>query len=157
MHVLCLVSFTLGLCAVIVDAQSKSTRPDFSGKWVLNLEKSKLQIPPPTSSLFEIDHREPDFRLTRTHVYGDRSDTITMHLTTDGTEYPQQFGELKARTRLYWEGPTLILDMTFNLKHDKGTNVVRYSLKNAGRTLVSVEKWRSSGHSHDNLWVFDRR
>ena len=156
MHLQC-VSITLGLCAAVAAAQTKSTKPNFSGRWVLNLEKSKLQIPQPTSSLFEIDHREPKFRLTRTHVYADRSDTITMDLTTDGTEYPQEFGELRSRTRLYWAESTLILDMKVSLKDHKGTNVDRYSLENAGQTFVAVERLRSSQHSHDNIWVFDRQ
>ncbi len=157
MYIQCVVCITLGVCAAALQAQTKSAKPNFTGKWKLNLEKSKLQIPPPTSSMFEIDHREPKFRLTRTHVYGDKSDTITMDLSTDGAEYPQAFGALRARTRLYWEGSTLVLDMKVRIKDDEGTNVARYSLENAGQTFVAAERWRSSKHSHDNTWVFDRQ
>jgi len=151
-----LLSMALALIALSQQKNGEAAKPDFSGKWKLNLAASKLQIPPPTSSRFEIEHREPKFRLTRTHVYGDRADTITVELTTDGRKTEQVFGERRASIRAHWEGSVLVAEMHVRTKDDEGTNVVRYSLANAGKTLVAVERWRSSKGRYDNTWVLDR-
>jgi hypothetical protein len=61
-------------------------RPDFSGTWRANWAKSKLQIEQPDSTVFTIDHRDPEFLLTRTHTFQGKSDTFSIRLSTDGTE-----------------------------------------------------------------------
>jgi hypothetical protein len=131
-------------------------RPCFTGHWALNLLRSELQIPPPESSLFVIEHDEPVFRLTRTHVYGGKSNTISFELTTDGKEYEQDFGELHARSRLSWHDNRLILEMKVRINDDEGTNIDWYSMEDNGRSFIAVEQWRSVKHRHDNRWVFDR-
>jgi len=108
------------------------SQPNFTGSWKLNREKSKLQIPQPTSSIFEIEHSEPKFCLTRTLVYGEQSNTITLDLTIDGEEHLHEIGGITARIRLHWDGDTLVGHMQVAAKDDEGTNVVRYSLENGG-------------------------
>ena len=130
-------------------------RMNFTGKWRFNAQKSALEIPAPESAHFEIEHREPDFRLTRTLVYGGQADTLTVELKTDGAERVQQFRDIEARIRLHWDGPDLVFDSTVRTPDDEGTNVVRYSLREDG-TFVAIERVRSPKHRHDNTWVFDR-
>jgi hypothetical protein len=45
--------------------------------------------------VFTIEHEEPDFVLTRTHIFGEESDTWGIHLTTDGKEVVQEEGNEK--------------------------------------------------------------
>jgi hypothetical protein len=142
--------------AAAVQAHGRPAKPNFTGKWNFNLAKSKLEIPPPTSSRFVVDHREPKFRLTRTHIYAERSDTITVEFTTDGKESVQDFGERRARIRAHWEGTTLVAEMSVTAREGEGANVVRYSLQDRGKTLVAVERFRSATLNYDNTWVFDR-
>ena len=125
-------------------------RPCFTGHWALNLQRSELQIPSPESSLFLIEHDEPVFRLTRTHVYDGKSNTISFELTSDGKEYDQDFGELHACSRLYWDGDRLVLDMKVRINDDEGTNILWYSLEDSCRSFIAVEQWRSVKHHHDN-------
>ena len=150
--------FSTALALIVLSQQKNEevARPDFSGRWKLNLAASRLEIPPPTSSRFEIEHNDPKFRLTRTHVYGDRADTITLELTTDGKKTEQVFGERRATIRAHWEGSTLVAEMKVSAKDDQGTNTVRYSLEEDGKVLIAVEKWRSVKNRYDNTWVFDR-
>jgi hypothetical protein len=133
------------------------SKPNFTGHWNLNREKSKLQIPPPTSSLFDIEHSDPKFRLQRTLVFGEQSNTITLDLTIDGQEHVHEIGGAKARIRLSWDGDTLVGDMKVAANDDEGTNVVSYSLENGGQTLVANESFRSSKQSYDNIWVLDKQ
>ncbi len=135
-----------------------STKPDFTGKWRFNPEKSRLQIPTPTDSRFAIEHREPDFHLTRTLVFGDQGNTLSLDFTTDGKETMKELGGgMQARIRAYWEGPVLVVDSTISAPGTTGSNLVRYALEGQGRTFVARESFRSATQNYDNLWVFDRQ
>jgi uncharacterized SAM-dependent methyltransferase len=52
----------------------------------MNRELSRLQTPMPDSTLFTVEHREPNFRPSRTHVAKGKADELSIALTTDGTE-----------------------------------------------------------------------
>ena len=54
-----LVSALIWSTATLIYAQ-QGGKPNFSGTWVMNAERSKLEIKnPPVSSVFKIVHREP--------------------------------------------------------------------------------------------------
>ena len=64
------------LALLTVPAVSAAQRtPDFTGVWKLNLSKSRLESATPDSSTFYIEHREPLFRLKRTHVFKGKTNT----------------------------------------------------------------------------------
>ena len=89
------------LLGTLIWAQPGASKRDFSGTWDLNLAKSKLEIPPPTSSTFYITHKEPVFRLKRTHVYSGKANTWGIELITDGPEVVQKEDDFHAR--LLWK------------------------------------------------------
>lgn len=134
-------------------------KPDFSGKWVFNPEKSKLEIKVKLdSATFTIDHKEPDFRFSRVFVIGGKSDSFSYALTTDGTEKIEEQPDRTLRSRLYWDGDVLVFDVRIVLKDGReATNVVRYSLRDGGKTFVAEEKFRGPVLKYDNLWVADRK
>jgi hypothetical protein len=129
---------------------------DFSGVWKFNPEKSRLQVPVPSASTFVIEHEEPRFHLTRTHVYDGKPDTWSIDLTTDGTEVIQQEGDQTLHIRLYWEGNQLIFDSKIILGEREATNVVRYGLSEDGKTFTATESFRGPRLKYDNTWVFDK-
>lgn len=132
------------------------TPPDFSGSWRFDPGRSALEIPPPASVRFAIEHREPRFRLERTLVIGGRSDTFALELTTDGeaTSLTHHGAEIEAR--LFWDGDALVFESKVTRDGEPGTNFVRYTLADQGRTLVAQERFRSRPVSYDNSWVFAR-
>ena len=132
------------------------SRPDFTGAWTFNHGRSALEIPPPDSTIFVIEHREPRFHLSRTHVVGTTSDTFSIDLTTDGEEVVRVERGLEIHARAYWDGDTLVFDAAFSRQGVPATNSVRYSLTDDGRTFVAEEHFRSEQHRYDNTWVFDR-
>jgi hypothetical protein len=131
-------------------------KPDFTGIWKFNRSRSSLQIPEPDSTTFVIEHREPRFRLCRTHVVGGNSDTFSIELTADGEQVVCNHGGLEIQARLRWERDTLVFDSELAREGTRATNVVRYRLGDAGQTLVAEESLRSAQHSHENTWVCDR-
>lgn len=129
-------------------------KPDFSGDWKFVPEKSRLQIPPPDSTVFHIQHREPEFVLSRTHVYNGESDTWGITLTTDGREVVSHEKGQTIHSRLVWEGEELVFSSTIVMKDRQATNVVRYRLSPDGKTFTAVESFRGPLLKYDNEWVF---
>ena len=131
-------------------------RPDFSGTWGFNSGRSVLQIPPPDSLVFRVDHREPLIRISRTYTAGGKSDTFALELTTDGEEIALDRDDLRLRARAYWEGDTLVFDSTVVRGGEEGTNLVRYNLAADLGSFVAEERFRSERLSYENRWVLER-
>lgn len=134
-----------------------STLPDFSGIWRLDASRTVLQTPSPDSSVFTIEHREPRFHLSRIHYFGEESDTFSINLTTDGVEMEHGYPNFQLKGRAYWDGEVLVFDSQLMMDGDSGTNVVRYSLADNGRTFMADEHQVMGQISHENKWVFERR
>ncbi len=146
----------LGLLLATALAAGDGPKPDFSGTWIFNPAKSRLESTPPTKSIFVIEHQDPNFKLTRTHTRGEKLNTLSFEVTTDGKELHQKEGEYEAWTRLTWMGEELVLDMIMAYRGERGTNVVHYRLNDGGETFVAAEWYHMPGEVHHNLWVFDR-
>jgi hypothetical protein len=153
---LCLLA---GLILAAGPVLTAGVKPDFSGTWTLNLEKSRLQADfGIRSGTFTIDHQDPLFHFSRVFVADDREDGVSYELTTDGTEKVVKGPGRTTTSRLYWDGDVLVLDERTVLADGRAaTNVVRYGLRDGGRTLVAAEKFRGPLRKHDNLWIADLR
>jgi len=151
------------LMALVIEAGGAaalaSEKPNFSGSWVVNAEKSKLEIKfELQSATFAIDHNEPDFRFSRVFVISGKDNALAWALTTDGKEVVTVEDGRTDYSRLYWDGDVLVFDVRIVLKDGReATNVVRYSLRDGGRTFVAEEKFRGPVLKYDNLWVADRK
>jgi len=133
------------------------SQPNFTGSWTHNPERSKLEIPMPTYSLFQFEHEGPKLRLTRTLKFGDQGNTITLDLAIDGEEHLHKLLGVDANVRMYWDGDTLVGDMKVIGPEGDATNVVRYWLENEGQTLVALECFHSARQDYENTWVLDRQ
>jgi len=140
-------------------AAATSKRPNFSGSWVVNAERSKLEIKVELeSATFTIDHKEPDFRFSRVFVIGGKDNALAWALTTDGKEAVTVEDGRTDHSRLFWDGNVLVFEVRMVLKDGReATNFVRYSLRDGGRTFVAEEKFRGPVLKYDNLWVADRK
>ncbi len=133
------------------------SKPNLSGTWKFNHTKSVLQIQPPDSSVFVVTHHEPALCLSRTHVYGEKSDTFTLDLTTDGRDVAFAQSGMNALCRAFWEGDVLVFDTQLTNGTERATNTVRYVLSGARDTIVAEERFRSKSLNYDNVWVLDRQ
>ncbi len=144
------------LCFSDVSGTLDQKKPDFTGVWKLNSEKSKLQIPAPSSGVFRIDHKEPAFHLSRTFMSNGKEDTWGIDLTTDGKEVVQQGTGETVRARLSWDGNDLVFDSKIILKDREASNIVKYHLSEDGKTFTATESFRGPRLKYDNVWVFDK-
>jgi len=154
--VLALAIVCLAGCLAARAQQTPAPKPDFSGTWKFDPERSSLQITSPDASTFIIEHQEPHWRLERTHVYGGSSDTLNLELTTDGKPATRTIQGWTIQSRMHWEDGTLVLDSTTSREGQVTTVVVRYRLEDGGRTFVAEEHLEREQGTHDNLWVFEK-
>jgi hypothetical protein len=132
------------------------TLPNFSGTWRFNPLLSSLQIEAPHSSLFVIEHIDPIFRLTRTHVFPQKADTVSIGLKTDGSVVSFTKDDRRIQAHAYWDGESILFESKILRGDEKATNIVRYSLANDGNTIIAEEKLRSPSLNYDNIWILDR-
>jgi hypothetical protein len=91
-------------------------------------------------------------------IVSGKEDAVSYALTTDGKEKIDKEPGRTTTSRLYWDGDVLVFDERIVLTDGReATNVVRYSLRDGGRTLVAEEKFRGPFRKHDNLWAADRK
>ena len=132
-------------------------KPIFTGIWKFRSDKSSLQVEPPDESVFVIDHRDPVFKMSRTHVVGGKRDTLELDLTTDGKEISVERGDLRFRSRTFWDGEILVFETNLVQGGKEGLNIVRYTLTESGDSLSAVERFRSKDLNYDNTWVLDKQ
>ena len=145
--------------AAILLAAATAEKPDFSGVWVVNLGKSQLAAWAKFDrTTITIDHKDPVFRFHRVSIKAGKADEVSYELTTDGVEKVEKDGGQTSRSRLSWDGDTLVFEDTMSLPAGRqATDVVRYSLRDGGKTFVAEEKFRGPVVKYDNLWVADRQ
>ncbi len=152
---------TLALTALAAGPRvqpSQPAKPDYSGTWKANFAKSKLQIPAPESTLFVIEHREPHFKLSRTHTSREFSDTWGIELTTDGKEVTREEANRTLHCRLTWEGSSLAFAVRIRLRDgEEITDRVKYVMAADGKSFTAYESYRGRTAKADNVWVLERQ
>jgi hypothetical protein len=135
------------------------THPDFSGEWVLDLGRSRLDKPFQgiTSGVARIEHREPTFSFSRVFVEKAGTSTASYKLNTDGKEVAGTSNGMPTRESLSWSGQTLVFLEIYKAPLGEARNTVRYSLLDNGRTVRAEESFRGPQVSYDNVWVFTKK
>jgi len=140
---LCFVSLAL-VCTITLQAQP--SRPNLSGRWIVNIDRSKIpHLDPahryrccyPKSWVVIIDHREPDVTISIEAV--EVNDQGTEHpfkeidrLTTDGRDMLNQNAGHEVHDASSWEGSRLVTRRTGRT----GDFVFVYTLSADGKTLT---------------------
>ena len=112
----------LFLIAVAVAAD----KPDFSGKWKMNPEKSKFgPAPPPTSMTLIVEHKDPNISVQQSSTGPDGEQNITSKYSTKGKETINSLMGTEVKSTAAWEGKTLVIRSTL----DGGSGVVKFTSK----------------------------
>lgn len=163
-HILLLLAaISFGLVARAAGARdgqaTVNVRPNFTGEWVLDLGRSRLDKPFQgiTSGVVTIDHREPVFSFSRTFIEKGASSTVSYKLNTDGSEVAGTDNGMPTRKTLTRSGQTLVFLTVFQAPLGEARNTVRHSLLDDGKTLPAEESFRGPQVSYDNVWVLRKK
>jgi hypothetical protein len=131
--------------------QILAQKVDYTGTWVLNLEKSKLESRPKglTSSVFLIKQDSDKFKLTRYHIFGDKKKKISFKMVADGKT---------RRIKLLFKGKLEKKENTLQatLWKKNFLNIVNYEFGANQDEFIADEVMKSKTNNHHNIWIFDR-
>ena len=139
------------LCFVVHYPQFFAQTPNYTGTWILNLEKSQLESRPKglTSSVFIIKQEGEKFNLTRYHIFGNKKKKISFKMLSDGKT---RSVKLLFKGKLEWKENNLQASIW-----NKGfSNIVNYKFGNNQNEFIADEVYRSKPHNHHNIWIFDK-
>jgi hypothetical protein len=127
----------LAIVATIPFALPADTKPDFSGEWKLNIDKSNFgPIPPPESETWTIEHADPSLTVKSVRVGGIADGTNELKYSTDGKESVNTVktpnGDLTIKSTMSWEGNALFIKSSFDIQ---------------GMDIHSEEHWELSDNS----------
>jgi hypothetical protein len=93
-------------------AAAQDEKPDFSGKWNLDVAKSDFgPAPPPESIVMVIEHKEPNVKVSITQTGQQGVMSNVRNLTTDGKENTNLMrtmgGEQDVKSTTKWDGKKL--------------------------------------------------
>ena len=115
---------------------STTERPDFSGVWEMNFEKSVMRGLAPKRILMTIEHREP--RLIQQVLLTNADGTeqrMNFTFATDA-ETANPVGGSVAQTRAWWEGTELVIESKMKLPGRDVYYKDYWSISGDGRTLT---------------------
>src|SRR5579862_9252133 len=88
-------------------------KPNFSGEWTADTDKSNFgPMPPPSALTMKIDHADPSVTVTRSTSGGPQGDqTLEYKYSTDGKETTNQLMGAPVKTVANWDGNALVIKM----------------------------------------------
>lgn len=139
------------LVLFIYQSQIVAQKPNYTGTWVLNLEKSKLESPPEafTGSVFIIKQEGDKFKLTRYHLFGEKKKKLSFKLLADGKTRKVK---ILFNGKLEWKENNLLV----TLWRKNFSNIVLYKFGNNENEFIADEVFTGIPKNYHNVWVFDR-
>jgi hypothetical protein len=135
----------------IYQLQNFAQKPNYSGIWVLNLEKSKLESQPEglTSSIFIIKQSGDKIKITRYHIFEKKKCKASFKMAADGKTRTMK---LLFKGKLEWKENNL----QFTMWRKNFSNIVNYKFGTTQNEFVADEVYTGNPSNHHNIWVFDK-
>jgi hypothetical protein len=130
---------TLFVIAVAAGMALAADKPDFSGDWKMDADKSVFgPMPPPTSMTRKIDHKDPEISVTeaRSGPQGDMN--TTMKYSSDGKETTNSLMGNDVKSTAAWEGKVLVIKSAANFGGADMKLTDKWTLADDGKTLTDV-------------------
>ena len=128
--------FVIAAAANIVMAADK---PDFSGNWKMDADKSVFgPMRPPTSMTRKIDHKDPAISVDEARVAEQGDMNTTFKYSTDGKETTNSMMGNDVKSTAVWEGKTLVIKSAGNFGGADVKFTDKWSLSDDGKTLTDL-------------------
>jgi len=130
---------TMFVIAAAAGMAVAADKPDFSGDWKMDADKSAFgPIPAPTSMTRKIDHKDPELTVATSTAGPQGDQNTTAKYSTDGKETTNSLMGNDVKSKAAWEGKTLVITSTANLGGADIKFTQKWALSDDGRTLTDV-------------------
>lgn len=139
------------LCISIATAQ---TKPNFSGTWKMNPQKSKFASGGPDAILIKIDHKEPALTESWSISTPNGERSFEAKYTIGGKEAEQEVMGRTAKTQAKWDGDALVIEW----QSEGGMFKRKITLSADGKTMTkAVTQTRGDGQQAEDTVVFEKQ
>jgi hypothetical protein len=146
-----MIAASFCFCSSIIAAQ---TKPDFSGVWKMNREKSKfLAMENIRDIVSKIEHKEPNVSIFTTIIGVDGDQTFEAKYTTDGKETTVKLPSGSVKATAKWEGDALTVEGKAEEFNVRG----KYTLSADGKTLTIANRLSTPNGDVDGITVFEKQ
>jgi hypothetical protein len=148
-----IIAAIICLCALTANAQ---TKPDLSGTWKLNKEKSKFAGGGgPDSVLIKMDHKEPALTEEWSIATPEGERSFQAKYTIGGQETEQEVMGRAAKTSAKWEGDALVIEFKLT---DNGFFKRQITLSADGKTMTKIAtQSKGGGDQIEETVVFEKQ
>jgi hypothetical protein len=130
---------TLFVVAAAAGMAMAADKPDFSGNWKMDADKSTFgPIPPPTSMTCKISHKDPDLNIEQAQSGAQGDQTMTFKYSTDGKETTNSLMGNDVKSTAAWEGKILVVKSNLDAGGTQVKFTSKYSLSDDGKTLTQA-------------------
>jgi hypothetical protein len=137
---------------------SASARPNFSGTWKLNTQKSDFgPIPGPDSETDVIEHNDPNIKLAVDRSGPQGNQKFDLDMAIDGKEQTHKLGDQEVKTTSQWEGNALVVLTKLMFQDNEILIKSAYTLAPDGKTVNVNSHFSSPMGEADQKLVFDKQ
>ena len=135
----------------VTKSSSFAQKPNYTGTWVLNFGKSKLEDKTVglTGQMFIINQEGDKFSLKIYHIYGDKKKKIGFRMLADGKT---------RRVKIIFKGKLEQKEngLKATMWRKNYLNIVDYKFGINQNELVADEVFTGRPKDHHSIWVFDK-
>jgi hypothetical protein len=138
---------------LICQTQAFSQRPNYSGTWILNFQKSKLEAnwaKGLTEGVFTIMQDGDKFKLSRYFIINGKKQKLGIKMIADGKVRRKK---ILFKGKLEWEGNNL----KAKIYRNGFSNVVNYKFGDNQNEFIADEVFIGRPQDYHNHWVFDKQ
>jgi hypothetical protein len=143
---------------VIAAAAYAADKPDFSGTWKMDPDKSVFgPTPPPTSMTLIVDHRDPDISVNQSSTGPEGDQNISSKYSTDGKETVNNFMGTDIKSKAHWDGKVLMIDSSLDAGGTPVKVTSKWSLSDDGKTFTDVVSISSAQGDLEITYVLNKQ
>jgi hypothetical protein len=143
---------------MLMAAGQAFAKPNFTGDWKLDADKSNFgPMPPPTSMTLNIDHADPNLKIVTKQSGAQGDMQYEAKYTTDGKESVNKFGEAEAKSVVNWDGDALVNDTKLSFNGNEITIKSKWTISEDGKTLTNAAHLVSPQGEIDMTQVFEKQ
>lgn len=133
-------------------------KPDLSGTWVLNVQKSEFgPSPGPDKFIRKIDHKDPEMKMTTTQAFGGQERSSDVVYVIDGKPHNVKAGQAEAEITATWKDKALEVKSVRQIQGNEITAVETWTLAEDGKTLTTVSHIKAPMGELDLKFLFEKQ
>ena len=150
-------TLTSALLVLAASSLMAADKPNFTGEWKLNIDKSTFgPMPPPSSQTMKIDHTDPNVVTTTDQDGAEGKSTVVIKYKTDGTETANDIRGQQAKSTGKWDGDSLVVSTKLDFQGMEIMLNNSMKLSTDGKTMNAVTKIVTPQGEFETAFLYEK-